>query len=363
MLVKFSVKNFRGFADCVEIDFANHANYTYNTFAIKDGVVKNGIFYGPNGCGKSNLSMAIFDIVNHLTQKFRPADYYVCFANAARPQDGVDFEYEFQLGRQKVCYSYTKTSAGLLCREFLSVDDRRIFEFAENETFLDSEFLITDEMRKKLASNANKISVIRYLTTSFPLQEDHYLLKLLEFVNGMLWYKCLDVRAFMGLENVPENIEEYIIKQNLVSELEQFLNDVSAQKFDLGPSRENMLVCKIGANQLPFSLVNSTGTKALTLLFFWLSKLKSASFVFIDEFDAFYHFQLAKKVCEKLFKLDCQLYLSSHNTFLMTNDLLRPDCNFIISDGVVKPLFVCTEKELRFGHNIEKLYRGGAFET
>ena len=45
----------------------------------------------------------------------------------------------------------------------------------------------------------------------------------------------------------------------------------------------------------------------------------------------------------------------------MTNDLLRPDCNFILTNGLIKPLSACTDKELRFGHNIEKIYRAGGF--
>ena len=90
--------------------------------------------------------------------------------------------------------------------------------------------------------------------------------------------------------------------------------------------------------------------------------MNEASFVFIDEFDAFYHFKLAFEVCKLLFSLNCQVFTSSHNTYLMTNDLLRPDCNFIVSDNKIKPLSECTDKELRFGHNIEKLFRGDAFQ-
>jgi hypothetical protein len=55
------------------------------------------------------------------------------------------------------------------------------------------------------------------------------------------------------------------------------------------------------------------------------------------------------------------VFTTSHNTYLMTNELLRPDCNFIITDNKIKALVDCTEKELRWGHNIEKLFRGGAF--
>ena len=90
--------------------------------------------------------------------------------------------------------------------------------------------------------------------------------------------------------------------------------------------------------------------------------MSGASFVFIDEFDAFYHYDLSYKVCKELCLLEnCHIFTSSHNTYLMTNDLLRPDCNFIINNNKIKPLTDCTDKELRFGHNIEKLFRGKAF--
>lgn len=94
-----------------------------------------------------------------------------------------------------------------------------------------------------------------------------------------------------------------------------------------------------------------------------MKRMSEASFVFIDEFDAFYHFRLAFEVCKMLFNMDCQIFTSSHNTYLMTNDLLRPDCNFILNENKIKPLCDCTDKELRFGHNIEKLFRGNTFKV
>lgn len=89
--------------------------------------------------------------------------------------------------------------------------------------------------------------------------------------------------------------------------------------------------------------------------------MKDETFFFIDEFDAFYHFKLSFEACKLLFKLDCQVFTSSQNTYLMTNDLLRPDCNFIVHDNKIKALCDCTDKELRFGHNVEKLLRGDTF--
>ena len=119
-----------------------------------------------------------------------------------------------------------------------------------------------------------------------------------------------------------------------------------------------------GKAPIQFYLIESTGTKNITLLYYWLKNLSKASLVFIDEFDAFYHFKLAYEVSKRLFAFDnCQVFMTSHNTYLMTNELLRPDCNFIIDQNIIKPLNKCTEKELRFGHNIEKLFRGNTFKV
>lgn len=56
---------------------------------------------------------------------------------------------------------------------------------------------------------------------------------------------------------------------------------------------------------VPFSRIKSTGTSSLTLLYFWTKKLSKASFVMIDEFDAFYHYALSFNVCKRLLELPC----------------------------------------------------------
>jgi len=99
----------------------------------------------------------------------------------------------------------------------------------------------------------------------------------------------------------------------------------------------------------------------LTLFYSWLISLDKVSFVFIDEFDAFYHVNLAKIVVEELLKLNVQAILTTHDTTIMTNDLLRPDCYFVLSEGKIKSLPDLTEKELRQAHNLEKMYRAGTF--
>ena len=366
MLIKFSVKNFRGFAERIVWNLSQPSNYSFNTYAIKDGVIKNGIIYGPNGSGKSNFALAIFDIENHLSAKWKKTDYYTNFVYTGAPNSPVEFEYQFKFGYDIIDYRYSKNSIGLLLSESLSVNNKQVFKRDEEAFEIDdNQFKIDAAIKENFKQNVNSVSVINFLTASFPFSQDHYIVKLVLFVNSMLWFKNLDSREFIGLETASLNIEEFIIQNHYVDDFTEFLAKVSGQRFKFVAPKEGdkNLYCEIEGNTIPFLLMASTGTQALELLYVWIKRMSAASFVFIDEFDAFYHFKLAFEVCMQLFNLNCQVFTSSHNTYLMTNDLLRPDCNFILQDNKIKPLQACTEKELRFGHNIEKLFRAGAFEV
>ena len=57
-----------------------------------------------------------------------------------------------------------------------------------------------------------------------------------------------------------------------------------------------------------------------------------------------------------------QTILTSHNTYIANNDLLRPDCYFTLKDGTLKSFADSTERELREGHNLEKMLRQGEFD-
>ena len=57
---------------------------------------------------------------------------------------------------------------------------------------------------------------------------------------------------------------------------------------------------------------------------------------------------------------DVQIILTTHNTDIMSNDILRPDCYFEIKDKVT-PLADLTDKDLRKAHNLQKMYKAGAF--
>lgn len=364
MLTKFAVTNYRGFAERIEWDLANPANYEFNKHVIKDGVIKNGIIYGPNGSGKSNFSLALFDIEYHLSYKWKKIDYYANYIYAGDNTGIARFEYSFKFEDYDIDYNYAKNASGELVEECLFVNNKNVFERKADSFIIDKkQFPIDENIERNLKDNANNVSIINFILTSFPLGKEHYLIKLTNFVNSMLWFRSLDVREFIGLDTRVTALDEFIIGNKLLDDFSDFLYNVSGQKFKFAEHNvtDKEILCIYNDRTIPFRLVASTGTCSLQLLYFWLKRMNEASFVFIDEFDAFYHFRLAYEVCKRLFALDCQIFTSSHNTYLMTNDLLRPDCNFILNNNKIKSLSNCTDKELRFGHNIEKIYRSGAF--
>lgn len=366
MLTKFAVKNYRGFKEWIVWNLSNPSNYSFNTDAIKDGVVKNGIIYGPNGAGKSSFGLAIFDIANHLSHKWKKPDYYLNFACAENHLEPVEFEYLFQFDGHTLRYAYSKVAIelkGVIKSERLEIDGEELIFKTDDVLKVAPVFGLTDTAIQNLKDSANNISIVNYLLGAVPLPKGHALLKLSNFVENMLFFRSLDTREFIGLKEGGSNIEEYIIKNGLADEFAAYLKDVSNQYYTFAPSSQgdNVLYCIIGRVKIPFMLVASTGTRDLELQFYWLKEMGNASFVFIDEFDAFYHHELAYKISRLLFKGEHQVFLTTHDTFLLANDLLRPDCFFILKDKKIDALCDLTDKELRFGHNLEKLYRGGTF--
>ena len=62
-------------------------------------------------------------------------------------------------------------------------------------------FPVGPSVEENIKANANNISIINYLLTSYPLNADNYLIKLQQFVGSMLWFRNLDIREFIGLDN------------------------------------------------------------------------------------------------------------------------------------------------------------------
>lgn len=154
--------------------------------------------------------------------------------------------------------------------------------------------------------------------------------KFIDFVDCMLLFYSLDSRGYEGFMNGSESIAEGIVNSGKVQEFQDFLkeNDIDYELYGCEVDGRKALYCHFDNMNADFLrlLLPERGHWLILLLYI---RMKNASFVFIDEFDAFYHFELAESVQRHLKQISgVQVFTTTHNTDLMSNDLLRPGLLF-----------------------------------
>ncbi|MBD3724737.1 MAG: ATP-binding protein [Flavobacteriaceae bacterium] len=371
MLTRFSVTNFKSFNEEFVFDLRNTNGYNFNKESVIEGVVENAIVYGKNGVGKSNLGLAIFDIICHLTDKEHGDSEYSFYLNALNDSNFATFKYEFLIDSKKVNYEYKKSDNNTILFESFKIEDVLIAEInreVNNKAFIN---LKGAESLNNDVKNVN-LSLLKYIKNNSVLEEDDdfnkVFLSFFKFIEGMLFFRSLDKNQYFGIEVGARDIQEDIIERNNVQDLELFLNKagIECKLKIVKESERNIIAFDFDGKTISFYKIASQGTRALTLFYFWLQRLREksrVSFLFIDEFDAFYHHELSRLIVEELKKLNIQFILTTHNTSIMTNDLLRPDCYFIMNNHLIKSLSKSTDKELREAHNLEKMYKAGSFNV
>lgn len=368
MIKKISVKNYKGFKDEISLDFSDYKEYQFNTFAIKNNLIKSAIIYGKNGTGKSNFGIALFDLTIHLIDKQRNEIQVSNYLNGDSDEEYATFYYEFLIDNINFKYEYKKKDAQTLIYESLIINDEKVFSynFLNNKGDFDG-LNVVDAQSLKIQQSIN-MSVLRYIAFNANISENNPIAKLMDFINNMLWFRTTtDGNQYIGLEKGLNLLTVSIIELDKVKEFEEFLrsNGVDYKlKVNKDAVGNSVLVVEYKYRDFNFFDIASHGTRVLLLYFYWILKLKKASFVFIDEFDAFFHTFLSEKIFLSISKrIESQLIITTHNTDLMSNNILRPDCYFVLSNGKLTSLPNCTERELREGHNLAKMFRAGEFDV
>lgn len=377
MLKKFSVRNFKNFKDNIEFDFGRVGGYKFNEDCIANKTIGKAIVYGRNATGKTNFGLALLDIFSIINETKQ--NYGTRMLNASSREDKAIFLYEFQFDEDKVVYGYSRRSDGKITDEKLLINNKLVFEIEyENSvfefkslSFIGAETIQTDkyvEARKNsfLDESAMDIPFIRYLLNNTALSKNSALYKFENYVRRMRMFSVYsqiydygDTKTFLKYLENSMNLKSF----------EGFLHEMGIEcslKLDVLPDGTPELYFNY-PQALPFFDSISSGTRSLVYFYIrFLAFGVMPSFIYMDEFDAFYHYEMAEKLV-KYFKEkfeNCQIIITTHNTNLMVNQIMRPDCLLILSsDGKLTALADATERELREGHNLEKLYISGEFEA
>lgn len=373
-LKKFSVKGYKSFNELVSLDFSDVGNYDFGSECINNGIITKAGIYGENGAGKSNFGYALFDIVSLLTDKHMEARAIdpISFLNADNVTAAAVFSYVFKNGgSSEYLFSYVKAAPTTLLKETFSVDDQIVYEY----DYTSGKFNLLDRSFPGIGNLNftyldNKLSIFRYIANNTAQEANSPIRAIMDFVSHMLWFRSLYENGYIGYETGITGIDEWIINSGKVAEFNKFLHDVCNLKVEVEArvqtgadgSRRGMLIEKHRNRNLIFSEVFSSGTKAATLFYYWSTKFNDVSLLFLDEFDAYYHHTLALNIIKLVKEFpEMQVLFTTHNLYLMGNNILRPDCYFILSDGKLTSFENGTDREIREGHNLAKIYCDGEF--
>lgn len=356
MLKKFTVSNFKNFKDEISLDFSKIGEYSFNMDSLSMRLI-----YGRNATGKTNFGRALLDIKILL---------YGMQSSGLINEDGAaKFKYEFKFGNDEVVYKYSRFSNTELCDEELYINGEAIikcdfknskFDFQglsiiSAETVNTNRYVNKDEM-----DNEYVLPFLRWLINNTAFSDDSVLIQLFEYVRKM---DMITVGHDLLYSN--RNFFENLKNPAYLHNFEDFLNLMGIEcKLVLQELPDGQVELYFSQNKLvPFYSTASSGTLALTSLYQKI--VSNLSLIYLDDFAAFYHYEMAEKlICYFKDKYpECQFIMTSHNTNLMTNKIMRPDCLFILSsEGTLTALCDATERELREGHNLEKMYISGEFE-
>lgn len=373
MLKSFSVENYKSFNKKVIFDFSNISDYQFNKNCIRNSLLNKAIIFGANGSGKSNLGLAIFDIIQVLTDKNLEPKMLdqSSFLNINSNLPYAEFSYTFLLSDNTVEYLYRKSNPTTLIYETLKINGTTAFicDFKKN---LITEFSadVINASNLSIDTFHGDISFLRYINANASLAQDNIIREVIDFANSMLWFRSLQQNGYIGLQTGGEALVSWIVSNGYVNDFQLFLKKIANLDFQFEAGIQETLVptktllVKGNNKKIYFDSTASTGTNALMLLYYWIKHFDKVKFVFMDEFDAFYHFELAKNVLELIITEypEIQAVFTSHNTVLATNQLLRPDCCLSLVNGELKPFKDRTTRELRESHNLEKLLRSGEFD-
>ncbi len=380
MLTKFELKNYKNFKEKITLDLTKVGGYQFSTDCVKNNVLNKVLMYGKNATGKTNFGRAVIDIRQIISGNKRLADGI--FLNASSEENSVLFSYTFQFGDNEVVYQYKRLSQSRLSGEELWIDGRQIYQvdfvnkkceflnlsIINAETInIDRYILALDTEDNLEEDSVSQIPFLRWLINNTAFDSDSVIISLADYVLNMRMMTTGRIGGNLFTRGYDAFFEQLADKKEL-DKFEGFLNYMGVScrlAVERIPDGRYELYFKY-KKLVPFRESASRGTVALLNIYRRIINIaKKSTLLYLDEYDAFFHYEMAEKLII-YFKQnfpDSQMIFTTHNTSLMSNRLLRPDCLFILSEkGNLTALCDATNRELREGHNLRKMYISGEFE-
>lgn len=374
MIEEFSFGNFWSFKDiqtlkmtAAKIKSKNTELDNINVFAINNDIslLKTKAIYGANASGKSNVIKALgsfIRIIKDSVKEEKVLNLIDSFQLSTETENKPTFfQLIFRIEKTRYRYGFeadeksiksewlfstpNKREQPLFIREGnIILDDinkthfeegvmyQKLFENSKDPIFTDTSLFLTHlsstgfgKLSKQIIKTISSISIISglghqgmYGIAGDSLSDSVKKKFILNFLKKAdIGIEDLDTVEITN-ENLPENIED-LVKEDL-KKGKHIVSSRTKYNAELKPA---------GKNDFSFSMQESEGTKKMFELSpFIYRSMKEGTPLIIDEFDSRFHPLLTKKIVELYNSFEnkkSQLIFSTHDTNLLSSDLLRRD--------------------------------------
>lgn len=340
MLKAFSVRNYRDRQDLF-IDLSVSRDYAFSTECISrhGGIVKTGLVFGANGSGKSSLFTAIHDLAILLAPaKDKSID-------GAKPATGR-FAHVLAFEADEVAFVYERRN-GRLIHEELTLNGRLMYRIAEGRAELDGLRAFHPSVKLPDVPSDDRPFLLTLSESSDWARRTHAG-KVVRFAEGMTLWTASD-RTCGPVDLSPAGAARFVREQNLEEKFFAFLTSLGVE-FECDGMES-------------FIETASSGMKRMLSCFVLTNNLSRTTLILADDFDVNLASGVPEAIFQRLRRNGVQCLMSSHRTSLLTHFLVRPDVCFKVRKGRATCFSDLTDREIRYGNNLEKLYLSGEFDV
>ena len=334
-------------------------------------MLKGALFIGANASGKSNALKGIgllINLINGLNLKGISLGNYRCFF-AKSPI--TKMEYEFIIEGKKINYEISFDVQKKEMQESLLLENESILFRSGSH----GELHIGDSSIEENDLDANTLFLrtASFNTGRFP--QEPILRSLMNYLLNSKYIDGYNQSAILGMaiskyaeENGVEKINSYLSEFNYGFSIEYGEESQGEGLHILVGSNNKSIFFKRNSYPIPnIFIYESQGNQVFDeLLPQLIGTIEQPGMLVIDEFGNSFHNRLAEKIIRFFMEKaqNSQLFITSHDTNLISNSVFRPDqINVITFEGKngskVKRV---SQYKPREAQNLEKMYLGGMFE-
>lgn len=333
MLKKFEVEGFKSFENKFTLDLSKAHNYDSNRETVDNSITRVCSIFGKNGSGKSNLGLALLDAMNHLTDSIEKTSIAINpYINLDR-NDFAEFTYYFSFGNDDIIYNYRKAAVDELLYERVDINGNRAIEYDYVEKKGCCNLKGAENLKLDLKGRC--LSITKYVRSNSVLEDNEENIafkKFYNYIENMILINSFDLNRCFGCECRGELIESYIVKSGKLKDFEYFLQslDIKCNLESVNLDGREIILNKFKKGSVRFFETSPVGMRSLALIYYCLVSDIDDSMIFVDALDV-YDCELAENIVREMVKRkpSSQIIFTSHNTNLMTNDLL---CDRLLLD-------------------------------